>query len=238
LTVIVAAGHVLATFAAKAATTTVPIVFVTGVDPVALGLVANLNRPGGNLTGIATLGLELEPKRLELLHAAIPAATTVGAIVNRNHPNVEAQSRALQAAARALGFTLHILDVRTESDFDIAFARLAELQTSGVVIVTDALFISQSERLAALAVRHAMPAIFQFRAFAAAGGLMSYGADLLEMYRQSGTYVGRILKGEKAGDLPVQQVTKVELIINLKSAKAMGLTVPGELLARADEVIE
>jgi ABC-type uncharacterized transport system substrate-binding protein len=236
--VIAPAGHVLGTLAVKDATTTVPVVFVTGVDPVAFGLVASLNRPGSNLTGITTLGLELEAKRLELLHAVNPAANTIGALVNRIHPNVEAQSRALQTAARALGVRLHILDGGKEHDFDIAFARLAELQASGVVIVTDALFISKSEQLAALALRHAMPAIFQNRAFAVAGGLMSYGANLLEMYRQAGTYVGRILKGEKAGDLPVQQVTKVELIINLKSARAMALTVPLALLARADEVIE
>jgi putative ABC transport system substrate-binding protein len=213
-------------------------VFVTGVDPVALGLVASLNRPGGNLTGITTLGLELEPKRLELLHGAVPAATTIGALVNRVHPNVEAQSRKLQAAASALGLKLHILDVGSENDFDDAFARLAELKLSGLVIVTDSLFISRSEQLAALVMRHAMPAIFQVRAFAIAGGLMSYGGNILELYRQAGIYVGRILKGEKAGDLPVQQVTSVELIINLKSARAMGLSVPLALLARADEVIE
>jgi putative ABC transport system substrate-binding protein len=236
--VIAPAGHVLGTFAAKAATTTVPVVFVTGVDPVALGLVASLSRPGGNLTGIANLGLELEPKRLELLHGAIPAATTIGVLVNRIHPDVEAQSRALEAAARALGLKVHMLHAGTEHDLDIAFARLAVLQASGVVIVTDAFFISQSEQLAALAVRYAMPAIFQYRAFTTAGGLMSYGPDLPGMYRQAGTYVGRILKGEKAGDLPVQQVTKVELIVNLKSARAMGLTIPGALLARVDEVIE
>jgi len=236
--VIAQAGHVLGVFAAKAATTTIPIVFVTGVDPVGLGLVASLSRPGVNLTGVTTLGIELEPKRLELLHELIPAARTVGALVNRMHPIAEAQSSELQAAARGLGLKLQILDASTERDFDAVFARLVELQADGLVIATDGLFISQSEHLARLAVRHAMPAIFQLRAFAAAGGLMSYGGDFAEMYRQSGAYVGRILKGEKPVDLPVQQVTRVELVLNLKTAKALGLEVPPTLLARADEVIE
>ena len=236
--IIAQAGHVLGVFAAKAATTTIPIVFVTGVDPVGLGLVASLSRPGVNLTGVTTLGIELEPKRLELLHGLIPAARTVGALVNRMHPIAEAQSSELQAAARALGLKLQILDASTERDFDAVFARLVELQADGLVIATDGLFISQSEHLARLAVRHAMPAIFQLRTFAAAGGLMSYGGDFAEMYRQSGVYVGRILKGEKPVDLPVQQVTRVELVLNLKTAKALGLEVPPTLLARADEVIE
>ena len=236
--IIAQAGHVLGVFAAKAATTTIPIVFVTGVDPVELGLVASLSRPGVNLTGVTTLGIELEPKRLELLHGLIPAARTVGALVNRMHPIAEAQSSELQAAARALGLKLQILDASTERDFDAVFARLVELQADGLVIATDGLFISQSEHLARLAVRHAMPAIFQLRAFAAAGGLMSYGGDFAEMYRQSGVYVGRILKGEKPVDLPVQQVTRVELVINLKTAKTLGLEIPPSLLARADEVIE
>ena len=236
--VIAQAGHVLGVFAAKAATTTIPIVFVTGVDPVGLGLVASLSRPGVNLTGVTTLGIELEPKRLELLHELIPAARTVGALVNRMHPIAEAQSSELQAAARGLGLKLQILDASTERDFDAVFARLVELQADGLVIATDGLFISQSEHLARLAVRHAMPAIFQLRTFAAAGGLMSYGGDFAEMYRQSGVYVGRILKGEKPVDLPVQQVTRVELVLNLKTAKALGLEVPPTLLARANEVIE
>jgi putative ABC transport system substrate-binding protein len=236
--IIAQAGHVLGVFAAKAATTTIPIVFVTGVDPVGLGLVASLSRPGVNLTGVTTLGIELEPKRLELLHGLIPAARTVGALVNRMHPIAEAQSSELQAAARALGLKLQMLDASTERDFDAVFARLVELQADGLVIATDGLFISQSEHLARLAVRHAMPAIFQLRTFAAAGGLMSYGGDFAEMYRQSGVYVGRILKGEKPVDLPVQQVTRVELVLNLKSAKTLGLEIPPSLLARADEVIE
>jgi putative tryptophan/tyrosine transport system substrate-binding protein len=236
--IIAQAGHVLGVFAAKAATTTIPIVFVTGVDPVGLGLVASLSRPGVNLTGVTTLGIELEPKRLELLHGLIPAARTVGALVNRMHPIAEAQSSELQAAARALGLKLQVLDASTERDFDAVFARLAELQADGLVIATDGFFISQSVHLARLAVRHAMPAIFQLRTFAAAGGLMSYGGDFAEMYRQSGVYVGRILKGEKPVDLPVQQVTRVELVLNLKTAKTLGLEIPPSLLARADEVIE
>ena len=236
--VIAMAGHVLGAFAAKAATKTIPIVFVTGVDPVALGLVASLNRPGGNLTGVTTLSLELEPKRLELLHGLIPTATTIGALLNRAHPDAEAQSRDLQAAARALGFKLEVLHAGSARDFDGVFARLAELKAGGLVIATDGLFISQGEQLGALTVRYAMPAIFQFRAFAAAGGLMSYGGSLTEMYRQCGIYAARILKGEKPADLPFQQATRVELILNLKTAKALGLTVPLSLLGRADEVIE
>ena len=232
------AGHVLGVVAAKAATKTIPIVFVTGVDPVAFGLVASLSRPGGNLTGVTTLGLELELKRLELLHSVVPTAKTIGALFNRAHPDAETQSRNFQAAASALGRKVQVFDASTERDFDTVFARLVELQAGGLVIGTDALFISHPESLATLTLRHAVPAIFQFRAFAAAGGLMSYGADNADMYRQSGIYTGRILKGEKPGDLPVQQVTKVELIINLKSAKALNVTVPPSLVGRADEVIE
>ena len=236
--VIATAGQVLGARVAKAATTTIPIVFVTGFDPVELGLVASLSRPGGNVTGVTTLSAEIEPKRLELLHAVVPTATTIGVLVNPTSRNAEVLLRDLQAAARTLGLKLQILNASTEDEFASAFATLVQLQAGGVVIGTDALFISRSERLAALAVRHAMPAIFQFRAFAAAGGLMSYGGSLTDLYRQSGVYTGRILKGEKPADLPVMQSTKVELIINLKTAKALGLTVSLPLLARADEVIE
>ena len=236
--VIAVAGQVLGVLAAKAATRTIPVVFLTGADPVALGLVASLNRPGGNVTGVTTLGVELEPKRLELLYGLIPTARTVGALVNPTNPNAEVQTRELQPAARALGLKLELLQATSERDFDGVFARLAELKAGGLVIGTDGLFISRGEQLGALAARHSVPAIFQFRAFAAAGGLMSYGGSLTDMYRQSGVYTGRILKGEKPADLPVQQVTKVELILNLKTAKALGLTIPLPLLGRADEVIE
>jgi putative tryptophan/tyrosine transport system substrate-binding protein len=236
--VIAMAGHVLGVFAAKAATTTIPIVFVTGADPVAFGFATSLNRPGGNLTGVTTLGVELEPKRLELLHGSVPAATTIAALLNQTNPNAEAISRGLHTAARTLGLKLQVLNGSTERDFDTVFARLVELQAGGLVIGTDALFISQSEHLAALTLRHAVPAIFQFRAFAAAGGLMSYGASLSEALRQVGVYTGRILKGEKPADLPIQQVTRIELVINMKTAKALGLAFPLTLLGRADEVIE
>jgi putative ABC transport system substrate-binding protein len=238
VTVIATAGDVLGAVAAKAATTTIPIVFTTGGDPVRIGLVASLNRPGGNLTGVTTLSVELEPKRLEVLHEAIPTATVIGALVNSAGRNADILSRDLQAAARTLGLGLHVLNASVERDFDTVFATLARLGAGGLVIATDALFISRSEQLAALAMRHAVPAIFQFRAFAAAGGLMSYGGDLSELYHRSGVYTGRVLKGEKPADLPVQQSTKAELIINLKTAGALGVTFPPTLLARADEVIE
>jgi putative ABC transport system substrate-binding protein len=225
-------------FAAKAATRSIPIVFLTGGDPVALGLVDSLSRPGANLTGVTTLSAELEPKRLELLHSVVPTARTIGALVNPTNPNAQSQSRDLLAAARALGLKLHILPADTVNQIDTVFARLVELRAGGLMIATDGLFISQGEHLAVLTLRHAVPAIFQFRAFAAAGGLMSYGGSLADMYRQSGVYAGRILKGEKPGDLPVQQVTRVELIINLRTANTLGLEIPPTLLARADEVIE
>ncbi|MFL5083594.1 MAG: ABC transporter substrate-binding protein, partial [Xanthobacteraceae bacterium] len=212
--------------------------FLIGADPVALGLVASLKRPGGNVTGVTTLSVELEPKRLELLHGLVPKTTTIGALVNHTNPNAEIQRRELQSAARTLGIDLQILSAASEREFDTVFARLLELQAGGLVIGTDGLFISRGEELGALTARHAVPAIFQFRAFAAAGGLMSYGGSLADLYRQSGIYAGRILKGEKPGDLPVQQVTRVELIINLKTAKTLGITVPLALTGRADEVIE
>jgi ABC-type uncharacterized transport system substrate-binding protein len=232
------AGQVRGVLAAKAATSVIPIVFLTGADPVALGLVASLNRPGGNLTGITTLSVELEPKRLELLHDVLPAAASLGALLNRTNPNAELQSKALQPAAQKLGRKLQFFNAGSEHDLEAIFSSAREQQIGGLVIATDGLFISRGELLGALAQRHALPAVFQFQAFAAAGGLMSYGGSLAELYRQSGIYAGRILKGERPGDLPVQQVTKVELIVNLRTAKALGLDVPRTLIARADEVIE
>jgi putative ABC transport system substrate-binding protein len=238
VTVIVSSGGTPAALAAKAATTTIPIVFQLGVDPVTVGLVASLNRPGGNLTGVTILSVEVGPKRLELLHELVPTATVVALLVNPTSPLTEALSRDAQAAARTLGLELHVLHASTERDFDTVFANLVQLRAGALVIGGDVLFANFSNQLAALALRHAVPAIFQFREFAAAGGLMSYGTSLTDVYRQIGVYTGRILKGEKPAELPVQQVTKVELIINLKTAKALGLTVPLSLLGRADEVIE
>jgi len=223
---------------AKAATTSIPIVFLTSADPVAAGLVASLNRPGGNLTGVAVLNVEVGPKRLELLHEAVPAASVVALLINPINPNSERQSKDMQAAARSLGLQLHALHASTERDFDTAFARLVQLRAGALIIGADAFFINQSEQLAALALRHAVPAIATYREFVAAGGMMSYGGDLADSFRIMGVYSGRILKGEKAADLPVQRETKFALIINLKTAKALGLTVPLPLLGRADEVIE
>jgi len=223
---------------AKAATATIPVVFLTAGDPVRDGLVASLNRPGGNLTGVGILAVELGPKRLELLRELVPTATVIALLINPTTPTAEIQSRNMQAAARNLGLQLHVLHASTERDFDAVFASLAQLRASGLVIGADAFFVSRSEQLAALALRHAVPAIYQFHAFAAAGGLMSYGDNLTDAYRLAGVYTGRILKGEKPADLPIQQSTKVELIINLKTARALGLTVPLPLSGRADEIIE
>jgi putative ABC transport system substrate-binding protein len=227
-----------ATAAAKAVTTTIPIVFEMGADPVASGLVASLNRPGGNITGIATLGVELGSKHLELLRELAPVTSIMALLVNPANPVAETVTRELQAAARTLGVQLHILRASTEQDLDTAVASLAQLGAGGLVISNNGLFNSRSKRLAALTVRHAVPAIHVVREFAAAGGLMSYGSSITDAYRLVGVYTGRILNGEKPADLPVQQSTKVELIINLKTAKALGLTFPSTLLGRADEVIE
>ena len=246
--VIASEGGATSALAAKAATATIPIVFQVGADPVELGLVASLNRPGGNLTGVTSLTAEVGAKRLELLRELIPTTNIIALLVNpTSAANAEIAARDANAAARALGLKLHVLHASTESDFDTVFATLVQLGAGGLVISPDAFFTSRSEQLAIAALRHAVPAIFAFREFAAAGGLMSYGSNFTEIHRQVGVYTGRILKGEKPADLPVQQVTKVELIINLKTAKALGLTLPLSLLGltlplsllgRADEVIE
>jgi len=235
---VIASGGNAAVLAAKAATSTIPIVFYAGGDPVALGLVASLNRPGGNTTGVISLNDELVPKRLELVHGLVPAATIIGALVNPTNPGAESESRALQAAARTLAVQLQVLSARSEHEIEVAFESLAQLRAGALMIASDAFFNARSEQLAALAVRHAIPTVFQDRAFVAAGGLMSYGGGTADTSRLTGVYAGRILKGEKPADLPVQRSTKVELIINMKTAKALGITVPPSLLARADEVIE
>jgi putative ABC transport system substrate-binding protein len=226
-------------FAVKAATATIPIVFTTASDPVQVGLVASLGRPGGNLTGVTQLGVEVAPKRLEIAHELAPKATIVAVLVNPTNPaTAETQLRDLQAAARTLGLQLHVLHASTDRDFDTAFATLVQLRAGALVIGTDGFLLSRTKQLAALTVRHAVPAVFQDRAFAAAGGLMSYGGSTTDQYRQGGVYTGRILKGDKPADLPVVRSTKVELFINLKTAKTLGLIVPTALLLRADEVIE
>jgi putative tryptophan/tyrosine transport system substrate-binding protein len=235
--VIVANGP--AAKAAKEATPTIPIAFVAGFDPVEVGLVASMSRPGGNVTGVSIMDVELGPKRLQLLHELVPTATIIAALVNPTDPaRAETTSKELQAAAHTLGLQVHVLHASTDRDFDTVFARLVELRAGGLVIGGEPFFNSRSEQLGALTIRHAMPTIYQLRAFAAAGGLVSYGGSLTDAYRLLGIYTGRLLKGEKPADLPVQQSTKVEMVINLKTAKMLGLTVPQSLLGRADEVIE
>jgi putative ABC transport system substrate-binding protein len=236
--VIAATGGGASGMAAKAATATIPIVFSTAGDPVELELVTSLSRPSGNLTGVTNLNVEVGPKRLELVHELVPSATTIALLVDPTNNTAEAQSREAQAAARTLGLQLQILNASTGSEIEDAFAALTRLQLRGLVIGPDGLFNSRMEQLAAMALRHAVPAVYQNRDFAAAGGLASYGGRPEGAYRQVGVYAGRILKGEKPADLPVQQAAEVELIINLKTAKALGLTVPVAVLSRADEVIE
>jgi len=226
-------------FAAKAASATITIVFRVAADPIAAGLVASLSHPGGNVTGVTSLNLEVGPKRLELLHEMVPTATTMAALVNPTNPsNAEIISRDLQATARLLGLQLHLLHAGSDADIDVVFATLTELRAGGLVIGTDAFFTDRNEKLAALALRYRIPTIYQSRAFVAAGGLMSYGGSFADSYRLAGVYTGRILKGEKPADLPVEQTTKVELFINLKTAKMLGTTAPTSILVRADEVIE
>jgi putative ABC transport system substrate-binding protein len=232
---VIAAIGIPAAQAAKAATTAIPIVFSVGGDPVEFGLVTSLSRPNGNLTGVSSLSVDLGSKRLELLHELIPAATVVGLLINPSNPNAEFLSRDAQAAAGVLGLRLHVLHASDDRDFDTIFATLAQQGIGALVISNAILFNTRAERLGVLALRNAIPTIFQYREFSAAGGLMSYGGSFAANTRTVGVYTGRILKGEKPADLPA---TKVELIINLKTAKALGLTVPPALLARADEVIE
>jgi putative tryptophan/tyrosine transport system substrate-binding protein len=236
--VIATSGGNPSPLAAKAATTTIPIVFASGTDPVKSGLVASLNRPGGNITGVSILNLEIGPKRLELLHELIPAARVIGLLVNPANPSAEPQSSDLQAAVRKFGLELHVLHASTDQDIEAVFASLAQLKASALIIGADPFLTSRAEQLGALTVRHAVPAIFLYRDFAAAGGLMSYGPSLPDAYHHAGSYIGRILKGEKPGDLPVIQSQVFELIVNTKTAKAFGITLPLSLLASADEVIE
>jgi putative tryptophan/tyrosine transport system substrate-binding protein len=236
---VIAATGGPAALAAKTASATIPIVFRLAADPIAAGLVASLSRPGGNVTGVTSLNLEVGSKRLEFLHELVPTATIMAALVNPTNPtNAEILSRDLQATARLLGLQLHLLHASSDTDIDALFATLTELRAGGLVIGTDAFFSSRNEKLAALALRYRIPTIYQWREFVAAGGLMSYGGSFADSYRLAGVYTGRILKGEKPADLPVQQATKLELFINLKTAKALGITVPPTLLALADEVIE
>jgi putative ABC transport system substrate-binding protein len=237
--VIVAAGGTPSALAAKAATATIPVVFGIAVDPVEVGLVASLKRPGGNVTGVTNLNEEVAPKRLEVLRELLPRATTIGVLVNPTSTTIaERFPLALQPTARALGMQLHVVHASTERDFDTVFAALAQLRADALVISPDDFFNSHGEQLAARALRQALPAIHQYRPFAAAGGLVSYGSNETEYYRLVGIQVGKVLNGEKPADLPVQQSTKVELIVNVKTAKALGVTLPLTLTVRADELIE
>jgi ABC-type uncharacterized transport system substrate-binding protein len=235
---VIAATTTPAVRAAKAATGTIPIVFTTIADPVQIGWVASLNRPGGNVTGATLLSVKVGPKLMELLHGAVPSARTMVLLVNPSNPNAETQARSIKQAALKLGLNLHVLNASTEGDFDAAFAKLGELQAGALIIGHDVFFNSQAKQLAALAVRNKIPAIYTLSEFAAAGGLISYGASRTDAWHQAGIYVGRILKGEKAAELPVIQPTTFEMAINLRTAKTLGVSVPLTLIARADEIIE
>ena len=238
VSLIVAAGRPDVALAAKSVTTSIPIVFDNSADPVQLGLVASLNRPGGNVTGVTTVSAELEAKRLGLLRELVPSATSMAVLVNPTRPGVDAQSTQAQQAARALGLTLHILKASNERDLDAAFASIAELRAGALIITADGLFADHINQIAALARRYSVSATFQFREFPAAGGLMSYGPAFGATYREAGILAGRILKGEKPADLPVMRPTKFELVINMNAAKALGIQVPISMQMLADEVIE
>jgi putative ABC transport system substrate-binding protein len=236
---VIAATTAPAVIAAKAATAIIPVVFETAVDPIQLGLVASLNRPGGNITGVVNLNSEITPKRLELLRELVPTASVVGLLINPANPVLgEPVARASQAAARTLGVNLHVLNASSEGDFEQVFASLIQLRAGGLVIGADAFFTARSRQLAALALHHAVPTVHQNREFVAAGGLASYGGVTSDAYRLTGVYAGRILNGEKPADLPVQQGTKVELYINMKTARALGVTIPLALSGRADEIFD
>ncbi len=235
---VIAATSTPAAVAAKAANTTIPIVFTTSGDPVRLGLVSSINKPGGNFTGTTELNVEVAPKRLELMHEVIPTATDIGLLINPPDPLTAPTTLEISTPAAALGLKLHVVRASNEQELVAVFESLTQLRIEALVIVSDPFFSNRGEVLGGLALRHRVPAIFQYPQFTAAGGLMSYGGNIAEAYRLTGTYVGYILKGARPADLPVQEVTKVELILNLKTAKALGITFPLSLLGRADEVIE
>ena len=235
---VIAATGTPANVVTKSATTTIPVVFTAGSDPVQLGLVTSLNRPGGNITGVTQLTGEVAPKRVEVAHELVPGAKLIGLLVNPGNPSAATLTKASQQAAIMLGLHLDVVHASTEAEVDDAFRTFAAKQVGAVVVVTDAFFNGVVQLLATLSMRHSLPTVYQYHPFIEAGGLISYGGSIADSYRLAGVYVGRILKGERPGDLPVQQSTTVELIINLKSAKALGLTVPLPLLGRADELIE
>jgi putative tryptophan/tyrosine transport system substrate-binding protein len=236
--VIAATGGTISAQAAKAATATIPIVFNVGDDPIKSGLIVSFNRPGGNLTGVNTQSPALEPKRLGLLRELVPQAAIVAVLLNPTNPDADLQSRDLQVAATAIGQQLRIFNASSEGDLDAAFAALVQQRADALLVGNDVFFTNRREQIVALAARHAVPTIYAFRQFAESGGLMSYSTNLVEVYRQVGLYVGRILKGEKPADLPVVQPTKFELVINLKTAKTLGIKISDNLLSLADEVIE